>query len=146
MIPPVLPYSPVHTCSHIFFYYNRHRMHILRCHLLLKLHHNVYFVVLFTIFISAFLFCKSSPAKKTKPVNSTSTTRKTSSPSNSKKRVQQKTQGNAKSKQNSSNASNAKAKSETSSVYAIFLIYNEKKAKILYGTLNRLTPQEMLIT
>ena len=49
-----------------------------------------FFFVLFTIFISAFLFCKSSPAKKTKPVNSTSTTRKTASPSNSKKRVQQK--------------------------------------------------------
>lgn len=60
------------------------------------------------------MFCKSSPAKKTKPVNSTSTTRKTSSPSNSKKRVQQKTQGNAKSKQNSSNTSNAKAKSKNS--------------------------------
>lgn len=73
-----------------------------------------FFFVLFTIFISAFLFCKSSPAKKTKPVNSTSTTRKTASPSNSKKRVQQKTQGNAKSKQNSSNASNAKAKSKNS--------------------------------
>lgn len=73
-----------------------------------------FFFVLFTIFISAFLFCKSSPAKKTKPVNSTSTTRKSSSPSNSKKRVQQKTQGNAKSKQNSSNASNAKAKSKNS--------------------------------
>lgn len=27
-----------------------------------------FFFVLFTIFISAFLFCKSSPAKKTKPV------------------------------------------------------------------------------
>ena len=59
-----------------------------------------FFFVLFTIFISAFLFCKSSPAKKTKPVNSTSSTRKTANPSNSKKRVQQKTQGNAKSKQN----------------------------------------------
>ena len=46
-----------------------------------------FFFVLFTIFISAFLFCKSSPAKKTKPVNSTSTTRKTASPSNSKKNV-----------------------------------------------------------
>lgn len=88
-----------------------------------------FFFVLFTIFISAFLFCKSSPAKKTKPVNSTSTTRKTSSPSNSKKRVQQKTQGNAKSKQNSR-----------------ILQTLKQKAKILYGTLNRLTPQEMLIT
>ncbi|WP_296014543.1 CAP domain-containing protein [uncultured Treponema sp.] len=68
---------------------------------------------LFTIFISAFLFCQSSAPKKTKPANSTSTTRKTNN-APSKKRVQQKTQGNAKSKQNSSNTANSKAKSKNS--------------------------------
>ncbi len=70
--------------------------------------------VLFTIFISAFLFCQSSSTKKRKPANSTSTTRKTATPSNSKKRPQQKTQGNVKNKQNPSSTANSKAKSKTS--------------------------------
>lgn len=70
--------------------------------------------VLFTIFISAFLFCQSSSTKKRKPANSTSTTRKATGPSNSKKRTQQKVQDNAKSKQNPSSTASAKAKSKTS--------------------------------
>ena len=70
--------------------------------------------VLFTIFISAFLFCQSSSTKKKKPANTTSTTRKAATPSNSKKRTQQKAKSNAKSKQNPSSTASAKAKSKNS--------------------------------
>ena len=67
-----------------------------------------FFFVLFTIFISAFLFCKSSPAKK---------------------EFSKKHKGMPK-------ANKTPAMLQTL----------KRKAKILYGTLNRLTPQEMLIT
>ncbi|WP_296663865.1 MULTISPECIES: CAP domain-containing protein [unclassified Treponema] len=69
--------------------------------------------VLFTIFISAFLFCQSSAPKKTKPANSVSTSRKNSNASG-KKRNQQKAQTNAKNKQNSSKTANSKSKSKNS--------------------------------
>ena len=59
------------------------------------------------------MFCQSSPAKKTKPTNSASTTRKTNNTQN-KKRVQQKTQGNTKNKQNSSKTANSKSKTKNS--------------------------------
>ena len=88
-----------------------------------------FFFVLFTIFISAFLFCKSSPAKKTKPVIRLLQQEKLPALQTAKKEFSKKHKEMPKANKNPAMLQTLK-----------------QKAKILYGTLNRLTPQEMLIT